>query len=206
MMFAHIVPGYFAAAVSDRPRYWTPLERAGLWGTAVVSCILPDIDVIYNIVVRGYANHAVLITHSIFPYLALGSVWLFLVLINRLPYIRLLFGLVAFGGLSHIALDVIAHSTPLFYPFSTRMIGNPPDSIFYGGVPVYLRHPLFLIEPFLLMLMVCHWIFTRDLAPCIKWRLEGFVVGSWFGLTLGYVLWLYNFQSLAASLYYRFLA
>ena len=36
-------------------------------------------------------------------------------------------GLIAIGGISHLALDVVAHRTPLLYPVSLHMFGFAPS-------------------------------------------------------------------------------
>ena len=82
-----------------------------LWGAALGSTILPDTDVFYNVLFRGFINHSVLWTHSLFVYLTIGLVWLLLSKMGRWPYLQMLIGLTAIGGLSHLVLDVIAHGT-----------------------------------------------------------------------------------------------
>jgi hypothetical protein len=132
MLVAHLVPGY-AAAVASRSRWpdeWNRAQRAGLWIAAFSSTAVPDFDVIMNILAGRGAYHSVLWT-------------------------QILTGLIAIGGLSHLMLDVIAHSTPLFYPFSMRMIGFVPRS---GS---YLTHPVALLEPIMIGLAVWHWWRTR---------------------------------------------
>ena len=78
-------------------------------------------------------------------------------------YLRLLLALVELGGFSHLALDVIAHNTPLFYPFSTRMIGTAPAHVVNGGLRGYLTHPIILLEPVLFALALAHgWHSRRE--------------------------------------------
>jgi hypothetical protein len=160
MLIAHVVPGYFAACLS-KP-YWNPKwsrwQRRGLWTVAIGSTIAPDIDVIYNIVWRGFAGHSTLWTHSLLPHLAMVLAWYILRRIGRWPFLQMLVGLAAVGALSHLALDVIAHSTPLLYPISLTMFGNPPQRVLEGGLWAYLTDPIFLIEPFLVGGAVAHWI------------------------------------------------
>lgn len=159
MLLAHIVPGYFAASYSQshwQPE-WTKNQCAFLWLVAVGSTIAPDLDVIYNVLFRGFMNHSVLWTHSLWPYLALGVVWFALWYFDRFRYLQMVFGLAAFGGLSHLVLDMIAHDTPIFYPFSDAMIGIAPAHVREGGLKVYLTDPLFLLEPLLLISMMLHY-------------------------------------------------
>lgn len=163
MLLAHIVPGYFAASFSSSQwaSAWNRPQKWDLWCTAIASTVLPDADVVYNIVVRGFANHSVLWTHSLFPYLGLGLVWYQLRATQRWPFLRMLIALAAVGGFSHLCLDVIAHSTPLFYPFSLTMVGWPPQQVVEGGLWGYLTHPIILFEPLLLGIALLHWFRQR---------------------------------------------
>jgi membrane-bound metal-dependent hydrolase YbcI (DUF457 family) len=114
-----------------------------------------DFDVIMNILAGRGAYHSVLWTHSLFVHLGMALIWWLTVITRRSWYLQILTGLIAIGGLSHLMLDVIAHSTPLFYPFSMRMIGFVPRS---GS---YLTHPVALLEPIMIGLAVWHWWRTR---------------------------------------------
>lgn len=158
MLVAHLVPGYFAAVWSRT--YWNPAwsrgQRAGLWIAALASTALPDTDVMYNVLFRGFFGHTTLWTHSIFVHLSILLVWLALRLGRRRPYGTMFVGLVAAGGLSHLLLDVISHGTPLFYPLSVRLVGAPSDRVLHGKLWGYLTDPIVLLEPFLLIL-----VFTR---------------------------------------------
>ncbi|MCD4685192.1 MAG: hypothetical protein K8S97_04575, partial [Anaerolineae bacterium] len=58
---------------------------------------------------------------------------------------------------SHLALDMIAHNTPLLYPFSMRMIGIAPRAVVEGGLRAYVQHPVFLLEGVLLGAVALHW-------------------------------------------------
>lgn len=171
MLVAHLVPGYFAA-VWSRPYWnlqWSRNQRVGLWIAAFGSTVAPDMDVVYNMVFRGFFGHATLWTHSIFVHLGIVLGWLLLCCIGRLPYLQMLVGLVVIGGLSHLFLDVISHSTPLFYPFSLRMIGAPSTRVLEGKLWGYLTDPIFLLEPLLLGLAAAHWTLTnRKATPRIK--------------------------------------
>lgn len=159
MLVAHIVPGYLAAIQSKchwQPQ-WSSKQRALLWIVAVGSTIAPDLDVIYNMFFRGFFNHSTLWTHSLSMHAALLLVWWILQRIGRWPYLQMLVWLTAIGGLSHLLLDVIAHGTPLLYPFSMTMFGIPPTRVVEGGVWAYLTDPIFLFEPCLLALAAIHW-------------------------------------------------
>lgn len=164
MLLAHIVPGYFAASLS-RSHWqvdWFRKRRSILWVTAIASTVAPDIDVIYNILVRGFINHSVLWTHSLFPYLGLGLMWYVLYRKKYWPFLQMIIGLAALGGFSHLLLDVVAHGTPLLYPFSMTMFGWPPQQIIADGLWGYLTHPLFLLEPLLISSAILHWYWQRQ--------------------------------------------
>lgn len=164
MLVAHLVPGYFAAYRSQS--HWQPewgtMHRGLLWIAALGGPVLPDADVIYNVFFGRFINHSVLWTHSLFVHLGVGLCWWLLHRFGRWPYLQTLVGLVAVGGLSHLALDVIAHNTPLFYPVSLAMIGVAPARIVQGGVWAYLTDPLFLLEPLLLTVAGVHWALHRN--------------------------------------------
>lgn len=192
MLLAHLAPGYFAATQSQ-PTWkseWSRKQRALLWLVALGSTVAPDFDVIYNLLFRGFFNHSFLWTHSLFPYLGLAFLWWLLgfrgysqnisarsasrfsLLLEfgegaggGVPYLRTLLGLAAVGGLSHVLLDVIAHSTPIFYPLSTVMIGAPSVRVLQGGVWGYLTDPIFLLEPLLLVLAGVHWALSSKITP-----------------------------------------
>jgi hypothetical protein len=167
MLIAHLVPGYFAA-VKSQPTWkpdWHQSHRVVLWVAALGSTVLPDIDVIYNLLFRGFFNHSILWTHSVIPHLGVGGLWLVLRLLKRWPYLQTLTGLVAVGGLSHLVLDVIAHGTPLLYPFSLTMFGLPPARVVEGGFWAYLTDPIFLVEPFAVTLLAWHWIVKQNFTP-----------------------------------------
>ena len=167
MLLAHVFAGYFAAAASRsawKPE-WTDGQRALLWVTAIGSTIVPDLDVAYNALFRGYFNHSTLWTHSVFVYLGIGLVWFLLYIPNRRHYLRTLVGLAVLGGFSHLALDVTAHGTPLLYPASMMVFGVAPARVVQGGVWAYLTDPIFLLEPLLLGATVAHWTLRRHTEP-----------------------------------------
>jgi hypothetical protein len=162
MLGAHLVPGYFATVKSQSrwSQEWSEPQRILLWAAAIGSTVIPDLDVIYNTLFRGFINHSVLWTHSLFPYISIGLCWWLLYRSGRWPYWQMLLGLTTVGGLSHLALDVIAHGTPLFYPLSSVMIGAAPHCVVEGGFLAYVTDPIFLLEPLLLTLAAVHWILT----------------------------------------------
>lgn len=164
MLAAHLVPGYFAAAKSQ-PYWkskWRRNQRVLLWVVALGSTVAPDLDVIYNTLFRGFINHSTLWTHSLFVYLGVGTIWWLLRRIGHWPYLKTLTGLVVIGGLSHLALDVISHGTPLLYPVSLLMVGSAPTRIVEGGFWAYMTNSTFLLEPALLTVVAVHWILTRE--------------------------------------------
>jgi hypothetical protein len=176
MLGAHLVPGYFAA-VKSQPHWsqeWSKSQRILLWTVALASTVIPDLDVIYNALFRGFINHSVLWTHSLFPYLCVGLCWWLLNRTGRWPYLQMWIGLMTIGGLSHLSLDVIVHGTPLFYPISLTMVGAAPLRVVEGGFWAYVTDPIFLLEPLLLTLATVHWIFT---APDMKNSTQ-FVISS----------------------------
>lgn len=62
MLIAHAVPAYFAIQVTHPhwDKAWTPSQRWLLTGLVLGSTVWPDTDVVYNIVMRGFANHSTL--------------------------------------------------------------------------------------------------------------------------------------------------
>jgi membrane-bound metal-dependent hydrolase YbcI (DUF457 family) len=163
VLAAHLAPGYFAAVKSQslwKPE-WGRKQRILLWIVALSSTIAPDLDVIYNVLFRGFFNHSTLWTHSIFAYIVLCLGWWLLGRNKRWFYFHTLVGLAVVGGLSHLVLDVISHGTPLFYPLSLYMVGAPPQRVLQGGVLGYITHPIFLAEPILLAVPVAHWLMRR---------------------------------------------
>lgn len=162
MLIAHAVSAYFAVKLTQTQwdEDWSQAQRWLLASIAVGSTILPDADVVYNIVVRGFANHSLLGTHSIWLY----SIFMLSAIICKLAkwhYLAWCLGFIALGGYSHILLDAIVHNTPLFYPLSMQMVGTAPQSIVEGGTPVYIRHPLFLLEIALWGAVLLHWFHKK---------------------------------------------
>ncbi|MCB9076611.1 MAG: metal-dependent hydrolase [Anaerolineaceae bacterium] len=184
MLIAHLVPGYFAAVQSKSNWYpeWKRSQRIILWSVAIGSTVLPDLDVIYNALFRGFINHSILWTHSLFPYLGLGLVWLVLYHLKKWSYLQTIIGLVFVGGLSHLLLDIVAHGTPLMYPLSMTLFGYPPNRVVTGGFWAYVTDPIFLLEPLLISLLIWHWMLSQS-KMCRELRL--ILV---FGLLIGLIL------------------
>lgn len=202
MLVAHLVPGYFAAAKSQ-PHWksnWNTRQRALLWIAALSSTVVPDLDVIYNALFRGFVNHSILWTHSLFVHLSVALGWWLLRRTGRWSYLQTLVGLVAVGGLSHLVLDVISHGTPLLYPISLTMFGFPPERVVEGGFWAYLTDPIFLLEPFLLILAAVHWTLRRKPTPRIR-TLTLIVLTSGFVLfAVAFLLLLPMLQSASGNL------
>ncbi len=159
MLAAHLVPGYFAA-VKAQPTCkaeWGSGRRRLLWTVALGSTVAPDLDVIYNTLFRGFFNHSILWPHSLWPHLGLGLAWWVLRRAQRWPYLTSLLGVATAGGLSHLALDVLVHGTPLLYPFSIEMFDVVATRVVQGDVWAYLRSPIFLAEPLALALAALHY-------------------------------------------------
>lgn len=154
---------------------WNMARRAMMWSVALGSTIAPDLDVVRNILFRGFFNHSTLWTHSIFVYLVFGLLWFGCRRSQKLAYFATLMGIIAVGGLSHLILDLVAHGTPLFYPLSMMGFGIAPQRVVDGGVWAYLTDPIFLLEPLLIGIAICHWISYRESMP-LKTRKLLFVV------------------------------
>lgn len=202
MLLAHIVPGYFAGYYS-KPYWqsnWNKQQYNALWLTAIGSTIAPDADVIYNIIGRGFANHSLLWTHSIFVHGGIGLAWYGLYRIKRWPFVQMLVGLIALGGLSHLLLDVISHGTPLFYPFSLLVFGWPPQRVVEGGLWAYLTDPIFLFEPFLLGTAVIHWVWHNVALKQVRALSITVIIGFLMLFIAGYLYSLPSLQNMASRL------
>lgn len=164
MLVAHLVPGYFVAAKVKQNHIveWNTTQQTLMWSVALGSTVAPDLDVVRNMLFRGFFNHSTLWTHSIFVYLGFGLLWLGFRRSRKLAYFAMLMGIIAVGGLSHLILDLVAHGTPLFYPVSLIGFGIAPQRVVDGGVWAYLTDPIFLLEPLLIGIAVCHWICRRE--------------------------------------------
>ncbi len=201
MLAAHLVPGYFLAAASQ-PRWdptWPRAQRRLLWAAALAGSVLADADACYNVLVRGFVSHSTLWTHSLFVYLALGLAWWLLWRVGRWPYLTALFGLALAGGLSHLLLDVISHSTPLFYPLSWRMIGAPPRRVLEGGAWAYVTDPLFLLEPLLAALAAGHWACSHVASPRLRRLVVAGLAGALAVFTAFFLAFLPALQRIAAA-------
>ena len=198
MLFAHVVPAYFAATASQKhwPAEWTRTQRLVLWGAALGSIAAPDVDIVTNVLAGRYINHSynLLWTHSLFTHLAIALLWLVLWRLGRWPYLRTLVGLVAIGGLSHLLLDAIAHGTPLFNPFTLALVGFPPARIVAGGFRAYVTDPLFLLEPYLLALAAVHWLAHTRLAQSLRRLALLGVTGALEAWTIAFVWMLPELQ------------
>jgi len=202
VLIAHVVPGYFAAVRSQAQweTSWNIEQRALLWAAALGSTAIPDLDVIYNALFRGFIHHSTLWTHSLFVHSSIVLCWWLLRRIGRWPYLQTLAGLVAIGGMSHLVLDAISHGTPLLYPVSLVIFGFPPVRVVEGGLWAYLTDPVFLLEPMLLTLMGIHLILSRK--PMRQLQLGALIVltGGFVVFSVAFWLSLPALQSLAASL------
>ncbi len=188
MLVAHLVPGYFAAAKSQSgwAPNWTRPQQAVLWIAALVSTAMPDLDVVYNALFRGFVNHSTLWSHSLFVHVSIGLLWLILRSTKRFPYLQTLIGLIAVGGLSHLLLDMVAHNTPLFYPLSMMMVGIAPQRVISGGLWAYLTDLIFLFEPLLFGLAILHWTY-QNIKPPLKEILVAVTVGGVLIFTIAFV-------------------
>lgn len=201
MLVAHLVPGYFVTVQSRS--YWQPewstAQNALLWMVGLGSTVIPDFDVVYNVLFRGFFNHSVLWTHSLFVPAIVLLIWWVLQRTRCWPYLQKLTWLMAMGFLSHLLLDVIAHGTPLLYPVSMVIFGAPPTRVVEGGIWAYLTDPIFLLEPFLLTLMAIHWIMYY---PNQRTRTVGLVmlITGLGTFTLSFLLLLPKLQKLVAAL------
>ena len=183
MLAAHLVPGYFAAVESQlswKPE-WSKQQRFLLWAVALGSTILPDLDVFYNVLFRGFFNHSILWTHSVFVYLGFGLLWGLLYGLKRYSYLRTIVGLIAIGGFSHLVLDVVAHGTPLFYPVSMYFVSIAPGRVVEGGVLAYLTDPIFLLEPALFAAAVVHWVCHQRIRLERRRQIVILIVGGLLG-------------------------
>ena len=201
MLIGHLVPGYFAAVKSRqswKPE-WNKTQHTLLWATAFGSTVAPDLDVIYNALFRGFVNHSTLWTHSLIPYLGFGLIWWGLRSVKKWSFLQTAVGLVAIGGLSHLALDVIAHSTPLLYPLSLRMFGMPPTRVVEGGIWAYVTDPIFLLEPLGLTLLVWHWVSHQNLTRRVRTVMLALILVSFISFLLAFLWFLPDMQEAVAS-------
>ena len=156
MFVAHLVPGYFEASTLESAwdMEWSPLQRNVLWAVALGSTVVPDVDVVYNLIFRGFFNHSTLYTHSLLTYLIPLFLWAICKFVFEWGYTAMLFLLVAIGGLSHVFLDAIVHNTPLLYPLTDQTFGTGPKTIGENGVSAYVTHPIILLEVVMIAVML----------------------------------------------------
>jgi hypothetical protein len=191
MLVGHLVPAYFAIVtyVPEWNSAWSRLRRVALYVAAYASTVTPDFDVICNAIFRGIFGHTYLWTHSLFLHLGVAIIWWMLRRIGCWPYLQTMIGLIAVGGLSHLALDVVAHSTPLLYPVSMYMFGAPSGRVMRGGLCNYLTDPIVLLELAVIAVAVAHWIGSlSNITPRLK---KVVIVGLASGLLIFAVVFLY---------------
>lgn len=191
MLVAHLVPGYFAAVRSRAPwrPEWSRNQRLALWIAALGSTAAPDLDVMYNVVFRGFFGHTILWTHSLYPYLGLVVIWWVIRQTGRWAYLRTMIELIAIGGFSHLLLDVVAHGTPLLYPVSLQLFGSSSLRELERGLWTYLTDPVFLLEPLLIGLALVHWIsYKLKAKPKTKKAALFGLAGVWVGLLTAYLV------------------
>ncbi|MCZ7546587.1 MAG: metal-dependent hydrolase [Anaerolineae bacterium] len=164
-----------------------------------MSTFVPDLDVVYNALFRGFINHSTLWTHSLFVHAGIGFSWWLLRRFGRWPFLQTLIGLVAVGGFSHLILDILSHGTPLLYPLSLHMFGAPSTRVLEGGFWAYASDPIFLAEPFLLAVAAAHVVTHRRLASRTqKLALVGLASGLAV-MTILFLLLLPTLQNMAAA-------
>jgi membrane-bound metal-dependent hydrolase YbcI (DUF457 family) len=164
------------------------------------STVAPDLDVMRNVLLHRFFNHSVLWTHSIFLYLGLGLVWLVLYILKRWPYLKAAVGLMTVGGFSHLALDVVAHGTPLLYPFSMMMFGIAPARVVEGGFWAYVTDPIFLLELLLIGVAIMHWVRCQNIEPQFERLILATTISGLVLFAMAFALLLPNLQSAVASL------
>jgi hypothetical protein len=196
MVFAHVVPGYFAAAKVTRGAAtdWSRNQRIAIWVVALGATVLPDLDVMYNAFFRGFINHSTFWTHSVFVYLGIGMVAAILWFGFRWKFAAVLVGLIAFEGVGHIFLDVISHGSMLFYPVSVDFLGTAPRRVIVGGFWAYITDPIFLLEPFLIAIMLLHCIVTSHFSRNTKRVLIGATLGTLCAFVAGFLVFLPELQ------------
>lgn len=201
MLLAHLVPGYFAAALTE-PHWdpsWDRTRRLALWGIALGATVIPDLDVVYNTFFRGFINHSTLWTHSILVYGVISMLWFALYIFKRAYYSQLVVGFIAIGGLSHLVLDILSHGTPLFYPASMWFVGIAPRRVIVGGFWAYITDPTFLLEPTLIALALAHFIWHRKFPRPVRVAGMVAVAVSWLAFTIVFLVRLPELQLFALS-------
>jgi len=201
MLFAHFVPGYFAAELSKpywNPKWSTP-RRVLLWGAALGSTALPDTDVVYNAFFNGFINRSTLWTHSIFVYGIFGALWFGMYITHHREFLRLICGLIALGGLSHILLDVVSHGTPFLFPVSNAFVSLAPRRVMIGGFWAYITDPIFLLEPLLIGFTLAYFIWHLHATKPLRLVGVGTVITMWLAISLWFMVSLPLLQAYAFS-------
>lgn len=190
MLFAHLVPGYFAAELSQP--YWNPQwgvgHRVVLWGVAFGSSVLPDSDVVYNVAFRGFINHSTLWTHSVFVYGIFAILGLGLYLAHRWQFLQFILGLTALGGFAHILLDVVSHGTPSFYPVSMMFVTLAPRRVMVGGFWAYITDPIFLLEPLLISFTLVYIVWHLRISRVLRIFGVGVITTAWLALSIIFIV------------------
>jgi len=94
---------------------------------------------------------------------------------------------------------MVAHSTPLLYPFSLMMFGIPPARIVEGGVWAYMTDPLFLLEPLFLTLAAAYWTLSRKPTPRVRTLTLIVLTSGLVSFTVMFLLLLPMLQTAAAG-------
>ena len=136
MLVGHLPAGYLTALGVSR---FVP-SRALFWGI-VVGAVLPDIDLVWFLLVDSSYHH-----HSLLPHRPI--VWV-LVLIAGLLLKRSLVSGLGLGGLLHVALDTTLGQIAWGWPFSER---------FWTLFEVQPTHSHYLLS------FAHHWTFRVELA------------------------------------------
>jgi hypothetical protein len=160
MLIGHLAPvGPIAAAVE---RHWRPewpcWTRKLPWAAALVGCVLPDFDVVVNVLFTGVLHHLYYLPHSIFPYLAIFVLGVMLVRWRRARLAGWVVLALGMGALSHLSLDVISHGTVLFYPLWNGLVGWTFSRLDGRILVSYLHSPNFWLEPVVILAAAIWWL------------------------------------------------
>jgi hypothetical protein len=132
--------------------------------------------------------------------LGFGLLWLTLHNLKRWPYLETAVGLMTFGGLSHLLLDVVVHGTPLLYPVSMMMFGIAPARVVEGGFWAYVTDPIFLLEPLLIGVAIMHWVHLQNIGPQFKRLMLATTISGLVLFMVAFVLLLPNLQNAVVPL------
>ncbi|MBN1813134.1 MAG: metal-dependent hydrolase [Anaerolineae bacterium] len=160
MLIGHLAPvGPIAATVERRWRpEWPRWTRRLPWAAALAGCVLPDLDVVVNMLFNGVLHHLGYFPHSIFTYLPVLFAGILLVCWRRtrlVGWTALAFGL---GVLSHLLLDVVSHGTVLFYPLWNGLVGWTFPRLDERILVSYLHSPNFWLEPLVILAAAIWWL------------------------------------------------